>query len=379
MLDTVILEIEQNCFVVNDGDRFNPPYENLINSGAGFMKSINNPTTEENKDGLYRPRLTMIKRGAAIVLKIEFSAPKLLYGNNLDELDDNNFDTIVEILRKRIKGMGVDIWTHGVANAKVTAFHPSKNIVLTGGYSSSLVIGELGKINTSQRIDLNQTVHRNKGQTLQFYYQSNSFVIYDKIADLNKDGTRAIDSEQLPAQRSLIEQIKERREYLEILRLEVRLIGAKKLNDVLKKVGAIQNPNFRQIFNSDICKKVVRSYWESIINEDNYFLFDMENDPRSLLQKILITYSDMQPAMAVKLVGLSVLAKGQGGIRGLKNCFNNKVSSAYFTRLKNDLNKLNGLMFCNNRYQFINDISEQINRFSPYRYVRNSDLPCKEK
>jgi len=38
---------------------------------------------------------------------MEFSAPKLLYLNNLEELEDKDFPKIIETLQERLKTMGV--------------------------------------------------------------------------------------------------------------------------------------------------------------------------------------------------------------------------------------------------------------------------------
>ena len=47
--------------------------------------------------------MTIIKRGREIYLKIEFSAPKLLFGNNLEELEEADFDKIINKLQEIIK------------------------------------------------------------------------------------------------------------------------------------------------------------------------------------------------------------------------------------------------------------------------------------
>lgn len=53
----------------------------------------------------------MIKRGRNFLLKIEFSAPKLLYGNNLEELETEHFDKVAKLLQERLRDMGVIVWT----------------------------------------------------------------------------------------------------------------------------------------------------------------------------------------------------------------------------------------------------------------------------
>jgi len=80
------------------------------------------------------PRLTMFKRpsrsGPVYQLAIEFSAPKLLFGNNFDELEDADFEALLNILQERLLELtGHRFFRRQLAMAEVGSWHPSKNIV----------------------------------------------------------------------------------------------------------------------------------------------------------------------------------------------------------------------------------------------------------
>ena len=128
MLDTIILQIPLNSCWITDYPKFRTTKEQMLSNTLFFFKCINNPTREDKKKGTYKPRLTIIKRGRMFFLKIEFSAPKLIFGNNLDELEETDFDEIVETLQKRMEEMGVKIFKDLIEQAEVSAFHPSKNV-----------------------------------------------------------------------------------------------------------------------------------------------------------------------------------------------------------------------------------------------------------
>ena len=64
-------------------------------------------------------------------LKIEFSAPKMLFGNNFDELTDSDFPNLLTKLKRTLKEMGVFILEDHLTSAPVSAIHFSKNIPLT--------------------------------------------------------------------------------------------------------------------------------------------------------------------------------------------------------------------------------------------------------
>jgi hypothetical protein len=90
MLDTVVLTLPEKDFFIKHGDRFTPSAGFLQNPMYGtrqMVKAVYNPTKAEKRNG-YKPRLTLIKkpfteRAHAIILRIEFSAPKLYTGTTL--------------------------------------------------------------------------------------------------------------------------------------------------------------------------------------------------------------------------------------------------------------------------------------------------------
>ena len=99
-------------FTIFDHDKFSPSTKGLYNNTDGYyrlgsrsnMTCKQNPTKNELKRGIYKPRLTVTKRmnrehKFEITLKIEFSIPKLIYGNNFDELTDNDFFIVIKKLK----------------------------------------------------------------------------------------------------------------------------------------------------------------------------------------------------------------------------------------------------------------------------------------
>src|SRR5262245_14011316 len=97
MLDSIKLTLDRAYFEVLLPERFNPselkpPYYSLRSRG-NFC--VQNPVKSDLQAGRYFPRLTLIKQQIAaafrLTLRIEFSAPKLLLANNLDELETGDF------------------------------------------------------------------------------------------------------------------------------------------------------------------------------------------------------------------------------------------------------------------------------------------------
>jgi len=366
MLDTVILQIPTDYSAITDHEKFHPSTKGIFGNPQGFFKYVNNPTKTDKEKGIYKPRLTIIKRGERIYLKIEFSAPKLLFGNNLDELGENDFDEVIEKLRKKILEMGARIWSHQIENAEVIAFHPSKNIPLSKGYTSSFAIRELSKVNLNQKLDLERASFRNDGEALQFYSNRHSLVLYDKINDLNKPAKRAIDKDQTKQQTSLFDYIKKGKTNPEVLRIEVRLSHKAKMKEVLKKVGYSNNPLFKDIFKKDICQKILKLYWNNFFGKD-LFLFSINNNPQKILQMILIKYPKTNINTAIKLVGLSSLCKDDEGIRSFRTIAKNYKPKTNWVQLRNYLRKFEDDIFKYPQHGFIKDIERNLNEFEPFK------------
>ncbi len=334
MFDTIILESQG--FYIPDPDKFSLNARQVLNSKTRFAKCQNNPSAEDKKKGIYKPRLTLFNRAGAQILKIEFSAPKLLYGNNLDELDESQFDEVVAVLQERLKEMGVMAWRKEIEKAKVTAFHPSKNIPLTGGYTASYIIKELYKLNVPKYLDINKADFRNNGHALQFYSAINAFVIYDKIADLTKPASRAIDKTPTLVQLDLFRQIQQRQLPLEILRLEVRLIGSKKINAVLAEHGYQPKPTFRDIFSQQLCKSIVQNYWQHHVQERDLCNLNLLDSPQQQLTNLIRRFPSMRPKRAIYLIGLAAALSDEEGVRGLRQITDKGFSKTNWQSLKQD-------------------------------------------
>lgn len=80
----------------------------------------------------------MLYRIRDIQLKIELSLPKLLFGNNFQELQHKDLAVVTQKLAITLESMGVMIDVDALAHAPVSAIHYAKNIILKDG--SSLTI-----------------------------------------------------------------------------------------------------------------------------------------------------------------------------------------------------------------------------------------------
>lgn len=363
MLDTVILEIDlYNCSEI-DFSRFGTTREDVLYRSSGFCTWVNNPTREDKINDIYKPRMTLIRRGGTVTLKLEFSVPKLLFLNNIDEICEEDFEEVINVLQTRTRQMGVKIFHIKLRNAKVLSFHPSKNILLTGGYTSMFALKELSKVAINGHLDFDVKDYRNGGKALQFYSNSHALVFYDKTSDLNKPKNRAIDKDQTFYQQSLFEVMRKNETKLEILRMEVRLSKKKKMDEMLQKVGYSKNPVFQDIVKKDLCQKMLVFYWTQNFSK-SLFVLDMKNGPQKILQDILFNNPNMGIKQAVYLTGLKLICKDEGGVKGLRNTMEIYRPKAAWIRTSGDFKELdNGIA----SYGFVSDIEANLREFRAFK------------
>lgn len=194
MLDTVVLTLPEKDFFIKNDDRFTPYagfLKNPMYGGKNMVKCVYNPTKAEKRSG-YKPRLTLVKKpftehAKAVFLRIEFSAPKLLYGNNFVELrGHDDFIPVLTTLHSALTSMGIEVALETLKTANISAIHYSKNILLERETPCFLLIRELEKLDLSAKLDLTQTDFRNSGQMVKYHASTYEIALYDKVNRINE-------------------------------------------------------------------------------------------------------------------------------------------------------------------------------------------------
>lgn len=161
----------------------------------------------------------------------------------------------------------------------------------------------------------------------------------------------------------MFDTITAKKEYFELLRIEIRLNGKRKMNSILKKINYSSDPTFKDIFNYELCKKIVNDYW-SIFFTNNLFLFAIKNDTQTIVEKILTIQPNITPLKLEALVGLHSLAISSYGLRGLKNIYKQKKNYSW-ARTKKKLEIFNNEIFIQDN--ILNDLSVDIKEFKTFR------------
>lgn len=354
MLDTVKLCVPYKDCIINSPEIFSPFVTHSIKRG---VKCICNPDKYWMGMGKYFPKLTILKGyDKELNLFIEFSAPKLLFGNNFNELESSDFNKIIDELLDRLMGCDIEISRKNLENAKVVSIHYSKNFDLENTTAICLT-KIIEKLDISKRLDIAKTDYRNGGQIIRFHTNSYEVAFYDKVADLKQSiisEKRALENYNL-IQQDLLSSLKGR----EVLRMEVRLNKSRKIKSILEKCKInIDTLSFKNLFNTDISKKILNYFWDEFIEKSIYVVCQSENYNNVILSKCALAGFNQQKAL--KIAGIMATIKNNG-CRYIKK----QIKNSNFSRYTKDIELLN--LEDNYILKQFRDIRAKLQRMIPLR------------
>jgi hypothetical protein len=377
MLDTIVLTLDRQQFEVREPERFAPSAEGLLvppyyRLGArGHFACFQNPTRADLDAGRYLPRLTLSKRkaqaGFAVTLKVEFSAPKLVFGNNFDELRSRDFEHVLATLHRSLEAMGIRITEDSLRAARVSAIHYSKNIAFTDFTTCSMVMSELERIDLSQRLDLSRTDYRNEGHVIRYHANSFEVALYDKLKDLQQarlSEKRAVETDY-GRQTDLFANRGSFPKELEVLRMEVRLGTRAKIMRVIGPIGADREPTFAALFDASVAKDVLLLFW-SEIRKQTVLLGQIEAErPEGLLAALAASAAGTARAgRLLQQLGYLILV-GSVGFRGARAALGRHCSARSLLRYKKELKSLP--LACPTGFSALQEVGAALDAFRPLR------------
>lgn len=308
MIDTTKLMLDKSMFTILDFSRFE---RELTNASRGYSTYVQNPTASELWQGIYKPRLSLThrfncSRRSEKTLSIELSLPKLMYGNNFDELIDEDFATVFEKLNTTLKDMAVYVYEDSLINAPISAIHYSKNIPLTDGSTPHYLISKIKEANMSLALDENETNYSNSGYGYKWHTSSYEMAFYDKIYDLGKakkqGDKRAIEKDNA-IQLSLLDTFQKRRQF-EVLRMEVRLNQRQKMRKLFNNLDIDAELTFQSLFSSKISQKILLHYLNEVESKRPRLLDLKTGNPKALLAELIINNPKLGPLKTLQVFGL---------------------------------------------------------------------------
>lgn len=382
MVDTVILEhslIPNNIVsIINPATYDNwspslkgivtPPYYGL--GSGGFMKSVLNLSNKQL--GVYAPKLTYYKRvvrgGFRHVLYIEFSAPKLLYGNNFEELTDDDFVRLCSRLSMTLKEGGVNLSANGLRKCSVKAIHYGKNIILSDNFMLDCILRYLSKANLSLKQQERKTLYSDGGIAIHASTIPRAFCAYNKKKELIS--SRITEKGRLEDDSWCQMEMLDALNGIEVLRLELRLETKKAIRTELERHEIATSPNlpFVGLFNAKIAQKLLLA---QLADMENRILPILKNE--SELARFTEQISALNPRIRLNTVALAITLKAltdEGkSMREIRELL--RVTPQRWSDLMARMGNLN---IPPPKLDYLADVKEQLEAFEPVRLERIKDL-----
>lgn len=253
-----------------------------------LMKAYLSPTKNDN---IYMPKLNYSFSSYNELLYIEFSVPKLLFGNNLYEVSETDFERVIDSLSNVLESLEIEVSKEDLRNALVRKVHYSKNFIL------NLILNCIDVFNlfkSTKYPSITNFKDYIKDKCIQASCDTFAISMYDKIREIT-DKKSAINIDE-----NIIN------EYLNrIFRIEFKFEGTgvnKKLANSILGYPEGTKLKFKDIFKEDVFKKVfndgltkLQKNMPTIIFEPNK-LEELERvslDFKELAERLLlITYKE---------------------------------------------------------------------------------------
>lgn len=298
----------------------------------GYKTWVRNPSPHERKTGNYYPLLTAYKERThnwRPFVKIQFSAAKLFWGNNLNELENHHAIPVSKALQQSLVRMGLKPNREALLRAEVASLHYSKNIVLGNGYTTAEVIQDISRIQSGGRLQKRNSQYYKGGLGTNLYNNSFSFSVYDKIAEIKHETPE------------LLVQLESS---LAVMRLEVRLETKQKINHVFSELDLGQNPTFQEVFDVEKSRQVVTHCWQKLIAPQIVLVSQTGESANSIIQKLLRGLPDATLHKAIKVASLVLSGRAAGGLSELRTIVLNHGKQRTWYRLYKEIKEASQIL-----------------------------------
>ncbi|MBR5046188.1 hypothetical protein IKX73_00965 [Candidatus Saccharibacteria bacterium] len=389
MIDTVILRVNYPNFRISPSvyrkfspsahGIFGPPYYSF---GSGkVIKCVLQLKAKDKKLGVYQPRVTLMKAiragGVSVFLHIEFSAPKILYNNNFDELSSNDFKAVCAELYRKLYKLGIEIKRNQIERAEVKTVHFGKNIIFDDYRTAASVIGDIAKANVSTRKQADMRVYRNDGEALHFYSASQAIAIYDKRRELAKSrvSERGLLEKDNYCQLTLFDNIRSKKPF-EVVRVEARYNTKRAFNTALKhaleygrasdsvaRLATKQKLVFVDIFNEELAKTLLEYEFAQIEAKNLDLNETITNTATSFLHEINTLNPKATLAQRLETLAIWSLMR-ETGSRDVRKMTG--ANSAQWSRLTKKISKI---YFRTRKSSSTSYIEDKLAEFKPVRLL----------
>ncbi len=296
--------------------------------------------------------------------QITFSAPKLLYGNNIEEVTEDQFEEIVDVLYEQLQFLALptEISKQDIKQAKLRRLDYGKNAMIAELMPGEQFCSMLMRSEHTYRSKYAQAQYRH-GDLYRENIKTRSVVVYDKLAEFRNT------LKKKPKELNVREQFflaAEKAHLFQVFRLEVQIQNLNQIAIELERFGVKRaDITFERVFSQELAHNVLMRYWKGVIKnlDPNPELFSEENI-FATFNEMTINKGNKTPMNLLATFGLRYLAH-KCGLGNVKDIFYREYDSQAWGRVEKlyEEPKLNqGL------YTFIDSIEKIIDNMEPLQF-----------
>lgn len=331
--------------------------------GRGCISHYRPPSNSEKTSGEYYPEVKLlehVQRGSSVQqeLYITFSAPKLIFGNNFNELTNKYLCLVCIRLSIQLQKMGITVSPNTLRKATVSEIHCSKNILLKNRPIDE-VFAVLRRMWKPMRKNWRYERYAGGGQLVNIYTQRHSTCLYDKRAESRRRKARF---------GSAYSDAYEQPHNISVLRMEVRCTKTADIKRTLQRSGVAIPAAFtlENLFDSKIARAVLLTEFDEL---------------RAYIPPITLTgsLSDIVSSIATLNPGLKInqlvnaatiikLTNELGSEEAVRSAL--KISSPTWSRRKKWLATLK--LPTPKTPDFLDEVKRQLDKFVPVRVIKKT-------
>jgi hypothetical protein len=379
-IDTIVLTLPAAEFAILEPSRFTPNATKVLGATAydmGRNKYFNakcNPSKADTEKMGYLPYLTLYRAlragGLTTGLRIQLSIPKLLNGNNFDEIEESDFGEICHRIHTGLEHYKIKVRGGGrtIANAQVVTVHYSKNFVLTNYLSARAAIKDVSRVDVNGWRDASKTDYINNGYGFKTHSKNFELAFYDKMAEHTKAkrGQPTFDTDIGQIQLNLFNE-KSVVKPFEVLRMEVRFGNVRAIKQALKNARLpTDDTSFCTLYSKDYSQMVLEWQLKDVYEHYPKITEASTDDPLELFGDLYFQNPNRSISTIINAVGLHALSQ-HSGIRAIKDVAGSKGSQALLRLAKRANSELK---YKSEKSEVFELLREQLDRFEPV-YIDN--------
>lgn len=261
--------------------------------------------------------------------RVTFSAPKLLYGNNIEEVTEAQYDDIVRTLCEQLPFLALPTEYHklDIEMARVCRIDFSKNAMIAELVPIDQFCNMLMRAGHTPRTQ-NAQVRYQHGELYRENIRDRSVVIYDKLAEFSSSTKKPHNA------REQFFIAAEKAHLFQVFKLEVQLQNTTRVALELKPFGIEKPIHFADVFSEKLAHDILMKYWNKLIQDldPNPELFS-EDNMLATFQTMAMNRGKKTPQNLFASFGLSYLAN-KCGLSNVKSAFCREYDGQAWLRIK---------------------------------------------